>query len=523
MQNNIEQILANLYQSDPSLKQHDAALRKLVADLMVLKPNTQFDEQFKHELRRRLMAMAETNESSRSSSLTSNFMKRFQLVGAGMALIALLVASAWYLNGVDKSPNNFTTLLSGPKIIRADDNAFGSLAGLQSAGRGQGGGGNAAMADNGMAVAPSAAEGSSIPVDGKMIAPAPINIRYVYNGEELTLVQDKVDVLKRVKNEQNSGLSDFINRISLGLVDLNSFDNSQLQSFTFVENREKGYMVTVQMNEGSVNINEYWEKWPQLTCAAISSDTMPTRCPEPKRLKPEDIPADEVLINAANAFLDEHGIPRQNYGTPVVNKEWRNYFLRLPASEQATYWIPDMMSVIYPLSLNGQEVHDESGNLSGMNVTVRISPDISVSSVWDLTTQNYQSSSYTAETDVARVMKLVEKGGFRNYYYMEPNAKTVDVELGTPEVSLVKLWNYKNNTNEELLVPALIFPVTKEPTPEEVGPYGWYRKNVVIPLVKEILDNEDGGVRIMPLGGGMGGSEPAVQMDAPVATPAKKE
>jgi hypothetical protein len=356
-----------------------------------------------------------------------------------------------------------------------------------------------------------------------MIAPNPVNFRYVYAGEELTLLQDKVDVLKRIKNESNSDLSDFINRVSLGLVNLNSFNSAQLQSFSFVEDRDKGYMVNVMLNEGNISINENWAKWSYLTCSPVSMDTasssMPTMCPEPKRLKPEDIPADEVLISTANAFLEAHGIPRTNYGEPVVNKEWFRQYELMSAADRINYWIPEMQNVIYPLMLNGQQVYDESGNLSGLNVSVRVSPEITVSSVYELTTQNYQSSSYQAEMDVARIMKLVEKGGFRNYYYFDSsqNAKTVDVELGTPDVALVKIWSYKNGANEELLVPALVFPVTKAPTAEDVGPWGWYRRNVVIPLVKEILDNENGGMEIMPAG--RGGVDPAVEDAAPIPAP----
>jgi hypothetical protein len=322
--------------------------------------------------------------------------------------------------------------------------------------------------------------------DRIMIAPEnPVNYRYVYQGEPLTLTQEQVDVLKRQKNTNPGGLSEFISRISFGLVDFNSFSNTQLESFNFKEDRNLGYMVNVNVAEGLVNIHENWQRWESLTM------------PAGRRIDVSDVPADSVMIDAANAFLDSHGIDRSVYGTPVINSDWRVYYNASP--NKADYWIPEVMNVVYPLTINGQQVYDESGNPNGLNVGVRISPEVRVTGVWELTAQNYESSAYQAETNVERIMSLVERGGFRNYYYAPEGARTVDVEVGAPEVSYVKLWNYKSGSNEELLVPALIFPVLNKDD-ESLAQNFWYRKNIVIPLVKEILDNENNDlpVRIMP-------------------------
>lgn len=515
MHTQLDKILADLYQSDPSLQQHDAVLRKLVVELLEVKPETHFDENFRQELRRKLMALAETQESK--PSLTSLFMKRFQLAGAGVALVALVIASAWYFNDLKNPASNLTSMFSGPKITRAEDNAFGSLSNLQENNRNQSGGGG--MGGSGNNPVPTMASDSSsesgigmgTPGSDKMIAPEQaVNFKYVYKGEELTLIQDKVDVLKRQKNAGSTGLGDFVSRISMGLIDVNSFNNTQLQTVTFAEDRDNGYIVNLSMSEGTVNINENWSKWPSLTmpACAVPLSSREMACPQPRRIQLSEVPADQVLIGAANDFLDNHSISRAAYGQPLVNNDWRVQYES--TADKSNFWIPEMVNVIYPLTIDGQQIHDEGGNLTGMNVAVRFTPEVRVSGVWELTTQNYQSSSYQGETNVSRIMGLVEKGGFRNYYYADPNAtKTVEIELGTPEVSYVKLWNYSNGANEELLVPALIFPVTKEP--EDAGPYYWYRKNIVIPLVKEILDNENNDpVRIMPA---TSATEPAIVED----------
>lgn len=482
----LDQILQELYQADPALRQHDAVLRKLVVDMMASRPDVQMDESFKVGLRMKLAQLNQTQEIK--PSLISNFMNSFKLVGAGAALAAVLFAGAWYFNSTNNSgSSSFVAMTNKLNITKSSANAFGSLASLQQAGGQGGGGGNAAsMESTTDAGVTNSAPGAGGGSDRMMIAPEnPVNFRYVYNGEPLTLTQEQVEVLKRQKNTNPGGLSEFISRITFGLVNFGSFSNTQLESFTFKEDRNLGYIVNVNVAEGNVNIHENWPRWEALTM------------PAGRRVDISEVPADSVIIDAANAFLDTHGIDRNVYGTPVVNADWRVYYDATP--NKADYWIPEVMNVVFPVMINGQQVHDESGNPSGLNVGVRISPEVRVTGVWELTTQNYEASAYQAETNVDRIMSLVERGGFRNYYYAAEGATTVDVEVGAPEVSYVKLWNYKSGVNEELLVPALIFPVLDQPS-QDIAPGYWQRKNVVIPLVKEILDNEniDLPVRIMP-------------------------
>lgn len=491
----LEQILHELYEADSSLRQHDTVLRSLVSEIIASKPNVQMDEAFRVGLRAQLTQL--TQETKIKSSLIENFMNSFKLLGAGVAVIAVAAVGAWYFNGTGPSGmSNLTAMTNKPVISKSAANAFGSLAGLQQASSGQGGGGTLANLDSvaetvgngnmgsggGTSAAPNAGGD-----DGRiMIAPEnPVNYRYVYQGEPLVLNQTEVDVLKRQKNSNAGGLAEFINRVTLGLVNFGSFSNTRLESFNFKEDRELGYMVNVNVAEGTVNIHENWPRWEPLIA------------PAGRRVDISEVPADSVITDAANAFLDQHGIDRTVYGTPVVNADWRVYYNATP--NKADYWIPEVMNVVYPQMIDGQQVYDESGNPSGLNVGVRIAPEVRVTGVWELTTQNYQSSAYQAETSVERVMSLVERGGFRNYYYAADGARTVDVEVGTPDVAYVKLWDYKNGLNEELLVPALVFPVLNFDD-ENLAPSFWYRKNIVIPLVKEILDNENSDlpVRILP-------------------------
>ncbi len=68
----------------------------------------------------------------------------------------------------------------------------------------------------------------------------------------------------------------------------------------------------------------------------------------------------------------------------------------------------------------------------------------------------------------------------------DPNAQEQVLELGTPTLSYVRMWqSYNNNMqSRELYVPSMVFPVINEP---EEG--GFYQRSITIPIVKELLDS----------------------------------
>ncbi len=90
------------------------------------------------------------------------------------------------------------------------------------------------------------------------------------------------------------------------------------------------------------------------------------------------------------------------------------------------------------------------------------------------------------ETNKDKIIAFAEDGGlFKNYTY--PNAvKTLDLELGIPEVNLVRMWQRTENKMDiaEILVPSLVFPVITEMSEQTY----FYRTNVIAPLVGELLD-----------------------------------
>ena len=156
-----------------------------------------------------------------------------------------------------------------------------------------------------------------------------------------------------------------------------------------------------------------------------------------------------------------------------------------------TAYLPESISVIYPMKIDGKSVADSGGNKYGLRVNANLRYK-QVDGLWGLTSQNYESSDYETETNVDRILKIAAKGGMNQVG--NPDAANVpEIELGTPETGLAIYYQYNNGANTELYVPALIFPVTK--IPENTYFYG---SRVIVPLTKELLSQYEDGNQPIP-------------------------
>ena len=191
----------------------------------------------------------------------------------------------------------------------------------------------------------------------------------------------------------------------------------------------------------------------------------------------------------------------------------------LDTAEKVNYYFPDTLQVLYPFQLNDQPVY-ESSQRFGLMVTVDLR-EMRVSDVYNLQTQQYDSSDYPALTDVPAIIKQAESGGYQSYYpiyFKDSSVKEVTVSLGTPLRGYIKIWQYRPDKQygDELFVPALFFPVLNAAELEN-----FYTTQVIVPLIEEFSQDQGGPVRIMPLSTPAGeptGPEPTVVEDNPVVT-----
>ena len=329
-------------------------------------------------------------------------------------------------------------------------------------------------------------------VNGKMIAVPMYSYKFEYKGDPLELKEETGTVYRRIKGDGSlsNNLNSLIGGETFGPINLNSFSNLKTGNISLFEDKKLGLNINIDFNEENIYISENWQKWQSARDNCGDNQA----CWDSYRLKITDIPDDAKLIAMANSFISDHNINLEHYGEPVVDNNWRSNY---EATEnKKDFYIPEYSNLVYPLVVNGQNVYDQSGNVDGLRVTINLLQN-AVSGVSNLMPYRYETSDYPLETNSERILGLAIKGN-TIYYYNNSEQKEITLELGTPTKSLIRYYRYTNNINEELLVPALIFPVKNAPA----NYYG--SKFITIPLVKEMVDElsnngSTGGGGIMPM------------------------
>ncbi len=544
--NNVDEQVSSIM-AELGLNTDDSNARKIIARLLQSKPDVAIDSQFMSQLRNVLQAhgnvAAAQTKSNQSFKFTVMFVNRI-LASALIVMVVLAGGGFWYIqNKTDKplftSPaaKQVNQVLSGKYgVSEKSQESFGDLSKVSIINTK-----NAPSLANNSTAPNNKAETATMKAfgggDTKYIAPGepyPIyDYSFRYDGKDLPQLGANQFVLRRTLPQQQPSLFDrIVSTLSFGLIDLTKFRDTKVQSLSFVEDHQYGYSVGVDMVNGSVNLSQNWEKWPQpdySKCAqpvpaGSAEQTMPACGPQP--LKIGDIPADDVLFKSTNAFLDQYGISREAYGNPKVDNSWRIYYDQAPESEKQSIYIPEQLNVIYPLILDGQQVFDESGNPYGMNVTYDVRNQ-KVASIYELTTHQYDRSQYTGVTNSKIITDYAERGGWRNQIYPldrsipeNRNAKSAVLKLDTPTVKLVKMYYtdpnqpYSPSNSGELYVPALVFPIKNY---QEVN---YWRSSIIVPLVKDIFDSDQTGPQTYSEPAqGMGGSAAGGSAEIEIVSP----
>jgi putative hemolysin len=471
MQNLINEIVADLIALDSEFASLEEDLRKLVQKLLAAKPDAEIDEAFKKRLQNEIYAQALELQKSQKDSpkfkISNPFkMQKLSYTFAGAALAVLVLFTFQQFGGIERiAMNVMDDAAVEMGIEKVESQAFGSLVREETAegavGRGGGGGG-----------------GSPEMMSDSMMAPEYTVNKFVYSGS-LDLPLGTVEVLKRVKGDASTGsLINSLARFDLDLVNLAALQGAKLQNFNLVEDREFGYMVMVDLAESSISINQNWRKWPDpyRDCNYEAEQN----CYEDLRLGESDMLADSEILRIAVEFVQQMGINLDNYGEPKIIQNWKEELARVVDGD---FYYPESISVTYPLKIQDRLVYSQGGGTEeGISVSVD-QRNKKVSGVWGMQTQRYQASEYAAVADEALFRKFMEQGGLWGWM-PEGAMKIREIPLGDPAVVLMRHWKYTDGESQELIVPALRFPVLEVPEGETY----FYQKAVVIPLVQEILE-----------------------------------
>ncbi len=513
MKASIKQFLADLYEIDPSLKDHEAELVPLIEELLANDPSSAPDDAFVQKLRMQLQSHAALIDAEPTGSVWD----RFKYLFGGLATAAVFIPVAVILT--NQQSFDPTAPLFTNSVEATGKNAFGNLGEIatgniplgspdarsmrpQSGGGGPGigGGGEAAVTN---AVAPYG------DMDMRIMPWNPVTYSYVYSGS-LADLQPNVSVYKREFKRLSVPMSTIADRLNLGGVNMGSFNNMDVESVSFAQQSQYGYRMYVNMMDSSISIDANYEKWPQSSCQTEA-------CWKQQQVKIGDVLADDKLIDIAQAFAKDHGIDLSIYGTPEVDNQWRREYDR--ATDKSLVYVPDQQRVIFPQLIDGKAVYDQSGLKTGLSISVNVKEE-RVMNVYGIGDHSYLKSDYAGVTDEAAIKKFLTS--IDNYnYYVDPAAsaregattedtKKVTVVLGTPTVSYAMYYRYTNQRNDELLIPSLVFPV--ERVEGDTTPNMYYRTQVVVPLSQEMMDEMSKRPEAMPFMKG------GVMMDMPTTS-----
>jgi len=439
------------------------------------------------------------------------------LGGILVFVIFVVAVSVWQQRSGMRIPgagNEGAAAISSKVLISSvGENAFGNLANLSSgslsaddSGRNYAApaegvsGGETTAPQSGGGGFPTENGSAKIATDGDMVYPyKPVYYTYVYEGEEFSQSEEKMNVLKRVIGNFQVSASVLTGALDFNLFDIGKLNNAKTANLSFFEDREFGYRTDIDLYNGSASIYKNYNKWPD-----YYADCHDEKCYSGQALKISDIPNDEELINAANAFLDDYRIDMSAYGAPQVEKDFMYYYDKTESA-----YVPDEIPIVYPLVVDGKTVYESYGSLNGLRVSYDIR-NRKISSMYSLMTHNYQSSAYDAETDVAKILEAATGSGYDGIMPLRADDGTgveyenIKIALDTPFLSYENTYRYENNESSEYLVPCLVFPVKESP---ETSSYS--QKRVIVPLIKDFLQSYYGYPAIMK-----GGAAESAEMAA---------
>src|SRR5262249_21705209 len=140
-----------------------------------------------------------------------------------------------------------------------------------------------------------------------------------------------------------------LRKFNFGLINLNAYADARVQSFQLVQDKPFGYSIGVSFDDGSINISPNYTQWPSL-----SGKEPYTPLTASAMLK------DTEIIPIADQFLKDHDISIANYGDPIVQQYAEAIAAASDGSSSETQtYVPDQMTVVYPLKIAGTQVYED--------------------------------------------------------------------------------------------------------------------------------------------------------------------
>lgn len=298
---------------------------------------------------------------------------------------------------------------------------------------------------------------------------------YIYTGDDFELLPKEVDVYKRVSPDFSSDFNTSLLNKKISFLNFSRFKNPSIQDLSINEERDYGYSIFLNLKNGYFSFFKNWNKWPS------SNNNY--------QFSANNVLSDAELNNIANDFLQKYDINLSSYDPAEPQKYWLSEYNA--SANKDSYYISEIINLIYPLKINGLTVYNDSGQKEGVNIDIDML-EKKVVSFYNMNHQHYESALYDTESDKETILKMALQGGiYPEYYYGDDfsNNKNRTMELGTPVLGFLKTWQHDSENignNSELYVPAYIFPVKNK-----LDNNYFFRSNIVVPAVKDFfsIDN----------------------------------
>jgi hypothetical protein len=148
-------------------------------------------------------------------------------------------------------------------------------------------------------------------------------------------------------------------------------------------------------------------------------------------------------------------------------------------------YVNNNTSVVFPLVVEWKEISEEHGQISWVRIEIDLT-EKKVVSLNGLSVNNYLTSQYQTETNKENILKVANVWGRFGFYTPETDTvKYIDIALKNPKLKYVNVYEYKNNSQEQYLIPAVVFEV------ERSWVENYYVDTITVPLVKDFYKYDE--------------------------------
>lgn len=493
MENDIEKILQELYQIDENLKQKETELIKIIDTMLSIKPNIKIDENFKYSLKEKIQ-----------EKITSEKLQNFQKAQKNnlwniftYIFWTLWVAAFWFFifketfaphtmiqdNTLSSVSQN---LLSFESNITENKGGFWNLKtvwvdslakwwsvekmSLQTPNT------VTDLAENDTKILGENMIGDAM--IWKMIAPidpdwVPEVYRYTYSWELNLEIPAQMPVYKKITWKNiSTQVANYFKNIDFNGIKLGNFSEIWVSNVSLNENKEYGYSLNIDFENGSFSLYKNWAKWPQRDWTTNSK---------------QNFVSEEEVLQIAWDFIQKYKIDLGKYGNPEVEKKYLSVLRSYESSKIAPDYINNTTSVVYPLLIDKNKIVEEYGQISWVRLEIDLI-EKKVTSLNGLHINNYEKSAYNIETSKENILKIANVW-WRFWLENEipENAKYIDILLKNPTLQYISTYKYENFSQEQFLIPAVVFEIEQK---EDINYYGEY---ISVPLLKDFYRYDEQG------------------------------